>query len=70
MLSSGLSLRPTCIVAKTERISQDRCRRQALDQPSERARLVPAMEHDGRDLHHERGQGGVLLRDLGPEGRP
>jgi hypothetical protein len=69
MLSSGLSLRPNCIV-NAERISQDRCRRQALDQPPEGARFVPAVEHDGRDLHHERGQGGVLLRDLRSEGRP
>ena len=49
---------------------QNRRRWETVDEPPQGDRLLPPMEHDGRDAHHERDQGGVLLRVRGLPQRP
>lgn len=42
--------------------AQNRRRWEATNQSPQRDRVLPPVEHDGRDSHNKRGQRGVLLR--------
>lgn len=50
--------------------AQNRRRREAINQSSQRDRVLPPVEHDGRNSHNQRGQRGLLLRLRRLQARP